>query len=93
MFQILLLAFPYNYYIFFKAIDKDGDGMYNVVNSRDGKIWTAKPVKEAKDTSWRAVIASQVLEVGQYVSVSTNCVSVSGGQYYVISAVLLFWDV
>ena len=50
-------------FFFHKAIDRDGDGRVNIMNSRDGQIWTAKPVKEAKDTSWRAVIASRVLEV------------------------------
>lgn len=33
-----------------------------MVNSRDGKIWTAKPVKEEKDTSWRSIIAERVLD-------------------------------
>jgi hypothetical protein len=49
--------------IFLKAIAKDGDGQYNIVNSRDGRIWMAKPVKVPKDTSWRGDICSRVLEV------------------------------
>jgi hypothetical protein len=44
-------------------MDKNGEGQYSVVNSRDGQIWLAKPVKEDKDTSWRGIISDRVLEV------------------------------
>ena len=46
-----------------QALDQDGDGQYNIVNSRDGLVWTAKPVKEPKNTSWRGEIAGEVLQV------------------------------
>jgi hypothetical protein len=44
------------------AVDEDGEERYNVVNSRDGQIWTAKVVKEPKSTAWRQEILHEVLE-------------------------------
>ncbi len=45
------------------ALDYDGEERFNIVNSRDGQIWTAKPIKEPKDTSWRQEILEEVLQV------------------------------
>jgi hypothetical protein len=44
------------------ALDIDGDERYNVIATRDGQVWTAKLVKEPKDTSWRQEIADEVVE-------------------------------
>jgi hypothetical protein len=43
------------------AKDEDGEDRYNVVNTRDGQIWTAKPIKEPKNTVWRQEIVENVL--------------------------------
>jgi solute carrier family 8 (sodium/calcium exchanger) len=44
------------------ALDVDGEERYNVVNTRDGQIWTAKPIMQPKNTSWRGAILAEVLE-------------------------------
>jgi hypothetical protein len=44
------------------ALDVDGDERYNVVATRDGKLWTAKLVREPKDTSWRQEITDEVIQ-------------------------------
>jgi hypothetical protein len=46
-----------------QAKDEDGEDRYNIVNTRDGQIWTAKIIKEPKNTIWRQEIVDQVLEV------------------------------
>jgi hypothetical protein len=43
------------------ALDKDGEERFNVVNSRDGQVWTAKIVKEPKNTKWRNEIVEEVM--------------------------------
>jgi hypothetical protein len=45
------------------ALDHDGEKMYTVVSTRDGLVYTAKEVKEPKDTSWRQEILCEVLQV------------------------------
>lgn len=45
------------------ALDHDGEKRYNVVNTRDGLVYTAKEVKEPKHTSWRREILEEVLQV------------------------------
>lgn len=45
------------------ALDLDGEERYNVVNTRDGQVWTAKLMKEAKNTNWRKEITDEVLQV------------------------------
>jgi solute carrier family 8 (sodium/calcium exchanger) len=44
------------------AKDKDGEDQYNVAPSRDGQIYTAKLVKEPKNTKWRREIMNEVLQ-------------------------------
>jgi hypothetical protein len=43
--------------------DIDGDERYNVVSTRDGTLYTAKTIMEAKNTAWRQDIMSQVVQV------------------------------
>lgn len=43
------------------ALDVDGEERYNIVNTRDGQVWTAKPIMQPKDTSWRGAIVEEVL--------------------------------
>jgi hypothetical protein len=45
------------------ALDLDGEERYNVINTRDGQVWTAKLVKVAKNTTWRKEIADEVVQV------------------------------
>jgi hypothetical protein len=45
------------------ALDIDGEERYNIVSSRDGQVWTAKPIMESKNTSWRKDIVCEVLQV------------------------------
>jgi hypothetical protein len=45
------------------ARDEDGENRYNIVNSRDGQIWTAKPIKESKNYAWRQEIVDEVVKV------------------------------
>jgi hypothetical protein len=49
------------------ALDHDGEKRYNVTSTRDGLVFTAKEVKEPKDTSWRKDILGEVLKVRIYV--------------------------
>ena len=42
--------------------DQDGDVLYDYALSRDGHTYTAKPVKEAKNTLWRWQIMEEVVE-------------------------------
>jgi solute carrier family 8 (sodium/calcium exchanger) len=42
--------------------DRDGEDQYTVTVSRDGQAYTAKPVKEAKNTEWRMEIMEEVVE-------------------------------
>jgi hypothetical protein len=42
--------------------DRDGEDQYIVTVSRDGQVYTAKPVKEAKNTEWRTEIMEEVVE-------------------------------
>ena len=42
--------------------DVDGDSLYERKESRDGQHYTAKEVKVAKETGWRAEIVSEVVE-------------------------------
>jgi hypothetical protein len=44
-------------------LDLDGEERYNVINTRDGQVWTARLVKEAKNTTWRKEIADEVIQV------------------------------
>jgi hypothetical protein len=44
-------------------LDHDGEEMYNVVSTRDGLVYTAKTIKEPKNTQWRKEILSEVLQV------------------------------
>jgi hypothetical protein len=44
-------------------LDHDGEEMYNVVSTRDGLIYTAKTIKEPKNTQWRKEILTDVLQV------------------------------
>ncbi len=44
------------------ALDSDGEERYNVVNTRDGHIWTAKSIMQPKNTKWRGEIVDEVLE-------------------------------
>jgi len=53
------------------ALDVDGEEMYEVNVSRDGKVWTAKIVKEPKNTSWRQEIADEVLQAVRSCAVPT----------------------
>lgn len=41
--------------------DEDGEDKYSIVNSRDGKQWTAKAIREPKNTAWRQRILTNVL--------------------------------
>jgi solute carrier family 8 (sodium/calcium exchanger) len=43
------------------AKDRDGEDQYTVTASRDGQIYTAKLVKEPKNTNWRQEILENVL--------------------------------
>ncbi len=45
------------------ALDHDGEERYDVINTRDGQVWTAKVVKEPKNTTWRNAIVGDVLQV------------------------------
>jgi solute carrier family 8 (sodium/calcium exchanger) len=45
------------------ARDEDGENRYNIVNSRDGQIWTAKPIMERKNYAWRQEIVDEVVQV------------------------------
>jgi solute carrier family 8 (sodium/calcium exchanger) len=47
------------------AKDRDGEDQYNVAPSRDGQIYTAKLVKEPKNTKWRVDIMNEVLEAAR----------------------------
>jgi hypothetical protein len=47
------------------ALDHDGEERYDVVNTRDGQVWTAKVVKEPKNTTWRNEIVGEVLQVNR----------------------------
>jgi hypothetical protein len=50
------------------AKDEDGEDRYNIVNTRDGQVWTAKIIKEPKNTAWRQEIVDQVLNVSCIIS-------------------------
>ena len=52
--------------------DLDGEDQYAVTVSRDGQMFTAKPVKVAKNTAWRAEIMAQVLEAVRTGTVPTE---------------------
>jgi hypothetical protein len=52
--------------------DKDGEDQYTVTASRDGQIYTAKPVKVAKNTVWRSEIMAEVVEAVRTGSVPTE---------------------
>jgi hypothetical protein len=45
------------------ALDHDGEERYDVINTRDGQVWTAKVIKEPKNTTWRSEIVAEVLQV------------------------------
>jgi hypothetical protein len=45
------------------ARDEDGEKRYNIVNSRDGQIWTAKPIMERKNYARRQEIIDEVVQV------------------------------
>jgi hypothetical protein len=45
------------------VVDHDGNKRYVVTSTRDGLVYTAKEVKEAKDTTWRKEIYEEVLQV------------------------------
>jgi hypothetical protein len=47
-------------------LDVDGDERYNYSFTRDGQSYTAKPIKEPKDTSWRDEILEKVVQVLSY---------------------------
>jgi hypothetical protein len=58
-----LTAIDHNYNVDRRtALDVDGEERYNIISSRDGQIWTAKIVKEPKNTSWRQEILDEVVE-------------------------------
>jgi solute carrier family 8 (sodium/calcium exchanger) len=52
--------------------DKDGEDQYTVTVSRDGQMYTAKPVKVAKNTAWRAEIMAEVVEAVRTGTVPTQ---------------------
>jgi solute carrier family 8 (sodium/calcium exchanger) len=54
------------------AKDMDGEDQYNVVPSRDGQIYTAKLVKEPKNTKWREEIMNEVLQAARAGAASTG---------------------
>jgi hypothetical protein len=51
------------------AHDVDGEHRYNIVNTRDGQMWTAKAIKEPKNYAWREEIVQEVVQVGVFNSV------------------------
>jgi hypothetical protein len=52
--------------------DKDGEDQYTVTVTRDGQMYTAKPVKVAKNTAWRAEILAEVVEAVRSGAVPTE---------------------
>jgi hypothetical protein len=58
------------------VMDYDGEKQYTVVSTRDGLVYTAKEVKEPKDTSWRKEICGEVLQVS---------VPIVANSYYFVS--------
>jgi hypothetical protein len=44
-------------------LDHDGEETYNIVSTRDGLVYTAKTIKEPKNTKWRREILEEVLQV------------------------------
>jgi len=45
-----------------QARTKAGELRYNIVNSRDGLVWSAKPIPVDKDESWKGEIMTNVLD-------------------------------
>jgi hypothetical protein len=45
------------------ALDVDGDERYTISSTRDGQTYTAKGVKEPKNTAWRDAILGEVVQV------------------------------
>jgi hypothetical protein len=54
------------------VLDHDGEKRYSVVSTRDRLVYTAKEVKEPKDTSWRKEICDEVMEVSSILSIVTK---------------------
>jgi solute carrier family 8 (sodium/calcium exchanger) len=61
-----LTAIDHNYNVNRSAAkDRDGEDQYNIASSRDGQIYTAKLVKEPKNTKWRQEIMQDVLHAAR----------------------------
>jgi transposase-like protein len=71
------------------ALDVDGDERYTISSTRDGQTYTAKAIKEPKDTTWRDTILDEVVQVDTVIffisihdsSVNSECQYAYGTQF------------
>jgi hypothetical protein len=72
-------------------LDHDGEEMYNVVSTRDGLVYTAKTIKEPKNTEWRKEILGEVLQVRMKVS-SLKRKSVAKFFQHYLPTILIYFE-
>lgn len=87
-----LTAIDHNYNADRKPLlDHDGEEMYNVVSTRDGLVYTAKTIKEPKNTEWRKEILGEVLQVRMKVS-SLKRKSVAKFFQHYLPTILIYFE-